>query len=280
MQQTLQKIAAACSKADKNVFIMLLSTQTKLHSTIEKLISKNRKKIFWELTSSDYAQYITQRAREKNISFDPYAIDMLVNLAGENTMELDILLNHIVQHAQRKEQLKNQIKDQRKNQNNLTPEQEQENSNFTPPPLLSIEREDIEQWITHYKTENIFSLFAALSEQRYKVALDILSTLLDSDENTIQCIAGFVYQLRIARQLKLQLLEGFTPDRIFLKLNIRNYTTQKRYRNFVSTTSVEDLEDMICICENTDATLREGFDARYKKILLSKMIYDIIKLHR
>ena len=131
--------------------------------------------------------------------------------------------------------------------------------------------------MTHYKSETVFSLFAMLASRRYDDAVDILATLLASQENIISIIAGMVYQIKNAIRIKQNCIEGMSIKSACMAVGVRGgYTAHNQYGDFIAHVPLLSLQKMLCVCQETDATVREGYTARYQNLLVSKMMYDII----
>lgn len=235
----------------QTTFMILFADTHKIHSSLDNLIPAKNKKIFWKLSESDYSRHITKKAMDLNIQLHPDAIDMIIHLAGENTEELNAILSSIAQHSKALHSQK---------------------------PTL-IEKESIENWVAHYKQESVFTLFSALSMHRYQETVDILTVLLMSQENLIHIIAGIIYQIKNSIRIKAHLLSGLSIQQVCKLLRIPGgYTIHNQYKNFIEYISLSSLEDIFSICEHTNVQLRSGHDAKFQKILVSNMMYQIIAI--
>ncbi len=247
------KLVTVFQLMDETVFIILLSQSNKMYAAIENHIDKKKKKIFWTLSNADYEQYVIHYAQNSNMKFHPDAIDLLIQLVGENTRELKALLYVIELYAWK-----------------MTKGEE----------TCFISKKNVEQWCAHYKTETVFSLFGMLSQNRNSDAFDILFSMLRSGESTVQIIAGLAYQFKIAISIKRSREQGIISDKAFLNVGVRSRSLQDQYKGFISFFSLVGLQKILCICEETDYALRGDFDARYKEIIMSKMLYDIISMQK
>ncbi len=263
------KIAQACTNASEEIYLILRGDGHKLHISLERIIPKSHTKIFWKLSDSDYSHYVFEKARDMNINLHPDAVDLIVYLAGEHTYELDMILMSIAQHVA-KENEGEKISSHVQTQESYSPSLQKK---------AIVKKESIEKWITHYKSESVFSLFSMLALHRYEDATDILSTLIQAQENPVSIVAGIVYQIKNALRIQEQCVNGMTVKNACTMLKIRGgYTVYNQYKSFITTLSLSELQDMLCICSTTDAALRDSASARYQQLLVSKMLYDIITI--
>ncbi len=257
------KIAAACKQSSEEVFVILRGDNYKLPAALENLIPKKNKKIFWKLSESDYSEYVFERARALHIHLHPDAVDLIVHLGAEHTHELDMILNSIAQHVRVQS----------------TSKEVSEKSHVAATKKVVVEKESIEAWIAHYKSESVFSLFAMLSVRRYENAIDILATLMRSQESLVAIVAGLIYQIKNTVRISEQCLHGMSVKNACALLKIRGgYTVHNQYKDFIANLSLAALQNMLGLCTAADIALRSGSSARHQQLLVSKMLYDIIAI--
>lgn len=264
-------MARALANAGEGTYVIFCGEGTKVPAALEAAVPKARKKVFWNLSETDYVRYALERAQQRGVHLTRPAAESLVHLAGEHTQELDAMISSIAlyEHA-----LSDAAHDAKQDA------QQDASADDAKPARGMIDKEDIERWMAHYKPESVFSLFDALSEGRYQNSTDILASLLLANESPAQIIAGLVYQLKIALRLQHAVAGGTTFRTAFESLGIRSYSMQDRYRNFISGLSAAALEAMLCACVKTDADFREGYESRYHPLLLSVLLNEIISLRR
>lgn len=257
-----KSIAKAIQSKNEDTFIIMVSDATKMGTTIDKLVEKKSKKIFWQLTNQDYSEYVARRAEQLGLKIHQDAIDVLVYIGGESTLELDNLITQIAtfRNVQKEELEKRGEQDTSALQNYIM-------------------KDDVDLWLSHFKQETIFKLFEDLSKAQYEKAFLTLKFLLQAGEHPAQLMAGLIYQLRNALRLAQRLKRNEPAKSILLSLNIRNFASQNQYQKFISCCTEKALQTMLQICVSTEEILRSGGNAQFQEIIMSRMLYQICMLH-
>lgn len=252
-------IASAITSKDANTTIIMSSDLTKVGVTLEKTVKKSCRIVFWQLSESEYEDYVAKKSQELGLSMHPDAIELIIFLSGENTLELEQLLSQIVVFVNDKH----------------TKKLGQSDNNSQ----VHILREDIESWLSHHKQETVFKLFEEIVESRFEHAFMTLEFLLQSGEHPSQIMAGLIYQIKNAVQIKQRLQVNESIDSIFQLLNIRNYSSKNQYKKFISNKSTKSLQSMLTICAHTEDQLRSGGNAKYQAIVINMMLYHICMIY-
>lgn len=251
-------IAQALRSKDAETFIIMMSDATKIGATIEKIVLQNAKKIFWKLSDEDYTQYIVQKSQSMGLRIHDEAIDSIIFVSGESTLDIDMVLNQIAIFLDG-ERKKKQAGEENHNE--------------------YIMKEDIALWLSHFKSETVFKMFEDISQQQYEKAILTLEFLLQSGEHPSQIMAGLVYQIRNALRLSQAKERGEHIKTVLQRLNIRNFVTQKHYTDFIAYSTTDAIAKMLQICMDTEEALRSGGDMRLQTLIMSMMAYHICMLH-
>jgi len=159
-------IAEYLKAPNPNVTLIIISNNTYIDNRIAKLIPKENTEIFWELFDNQKSQWLKSYFTKADLAITDDAIELLLALVENNTQQLRVVSNQLVQFA---------LSD---NKNTITDSL-------------------IETYIQHTKQESVFSLFEQICIGTYQRALSILHTLLDSKEfDAISLIGGLLWQFR------------------------------------------------------------------------------------
>lgn len=263
----IKTIAEAIKSKDPNTTIIFCSDSTKVSVILEKTIPQSNKIIFWHLSEKDYYTHIRKKATQMHITIQEDAVESLVYLAADSTLELDNLLEQI------------SIFKTKSNEDITKIDPSLNENKSTTPNNAIIEKKDIEKWISYHKQETVFKIVEEIALSKYEAAFLVLDSLLHSGSSPSQLIAGITFQIKNALRLKQRIDAGEYPKNILLSLNIRGSTFQQTYIDFVANRTLKTFQTMLILCAETEESLRTGGGSRYQKIMMTMLIYRVCMLH-
>lgn len=221
--------------------LILVSDKPSLDKRLEKQISKDQKKIFWEMFENQKQGWLISYARKQGVSLEPEAAELILELVENNKLALASEVDRLTL--------------------------------FFPKRITS---ENVETYIYHAKEENVFTLFGVLMEEEFEGSLEILEKLLLSgDSHPVQLVAGLLWQFQNLLGIKSGEAERRSLTELFSQLNIRSKRNQKIYAAGAKRYSLEECENILLSLNELDAQLRSTPSAVHSG-LLRDLIYTIV----
>lgn len=241
----VQKIVSWAKMAgEQPSFLILTSDSISINKTIENVVSKACKQIFWELFESKKKDWIRSFFAKEKMTITSSAIDAILALVENNTDALKTSCSHLAVFFEKGKE---------------------------------IDDEDIEKLISHTKEETAFSLFDAISHLNLHQSFSIAQKLMQvKNSSPIQIIAGLSYCFRRLVDWHNVIMEAGGIDEISLKK--RGFTSKTAIaqykiasKNFSLTNTMSILAEM----HRHDYEMRIAGQA-LQGLLLDKLIYTIV----
>ncbi|MBN2652681.1 MAG: DNA polymerase III subunit delta [Spirochaetales bacterium] len=210
-----------------DTFIVFMSDQTsaaKISKSIEKLVVKENKIIFWELFESDKRSWIIGFFKKQQQTINNEAIDLILELVENNTEDI------------------------KSNCQNLSLFYAKE---------TTIDNKMVEEFLYHSKEENAFSLFERLVEKDTIVSLEILDKIISSgNTHFILLCGGLLFQFRRLHQLVIEMRNSIPDQTSMKKMGIIAQKQQKTYKTACSNFKIKDVEKIINDIHNFEIIVR------------------------
>ena len=150
------------------------------------------RKVFWELFENQKTGWVQQFFRRQQITIEPEAVALLLELVENNTRQLEIVCSQLALYYGEG---------------------------------ARIGALDIEQTLSHSKEENVFTLFDRLVLRDLEAGLEVLQKILLSrsdDSDPVQLLGGLLFQFRRLMALHRLLAERYSAEEAFAKLSLRS----------------------------------------------------------
>lgn len=228
-------------------FLILTSDEISISKTIENIIPKNKKQIFWELFENKKHEWITSFFSKQNMKIKNEAIESILELVENNTDALKASCSHL--------------------------------SLFFDEGKV-IEREDIESLLSHTKEETAFSLFTAITHLNLQQSLTITQKLMQvKNTSPIQIIAGLIFCFRRLLDWHNAIIEAKGFDEFNMKKNgFTSKTAIAQYKRAEKSFSLNETKHILALLTQNDYEMR-SIGATLQNVLLDKLIYCIIIKH-
>lgn len=221
--------------------LVLVSDKPSLDKRLEKHVSKDQKKIFWEMFENQKQGWLISYARKRRVSLEPEAAELILELVENNKLALASEVDRLTLFFPER----------------ITPE-------------------NVETYIYHAKEENVFTLFGTLMDGDFQGSLEILEKLLlSSDAHPVQLVAGLLWQFQNLLAIKAGEAEHRSLPELFSQLNIRSKRNQKIYATGAKRFSLEECENIVLSLNDTDAQLRSTPSVIHPG-LLRDLIYTML----
>ncbi|MGP1440107.1 MAG: DNA polymerase III subunit delta [Treponema sp.] len=225
-------------------FLILTSDEISINKSIETIVPKAQKQIFWELFENKKREWITRFFAKEKMKIAEDAIDSILELVENNTEMLKTSCSHLVLFF-----------DEGK----------------------IVEAKDIETLLSHTKEETPFSLFDAISYLNFSQSLSIVQKLMQiKNTSPIQIIAGLTFCFRrlLDWHTIIRVNNGFSEMAVKTK-GFTSKTAIEQYKRAGKNFSIEDTERILFLLDHIDFEMRLT-GSSFQNILLEYLIYLII----
>ena len=224
--------------------LIMVSSSYRLSGSWGSLVPKAGQIIFWEKRGKDMRALLAEGFRQRDIEFDPDALDLLLELIGNNSAEMAVELDRLCWFAT--------------SQGRITAEL-------------------IDTYLYHSRTENAFSLFDRVVQRDFTGSLEILNTILLSGRGAeIGLLSTLLWQFRqlLALSRLTQMNDG---DRAtaFRSLRIVGQRRQTSYNIGLGNYPIRSLERIVALGAEYEAALRQ-FGGPLQRGLLQQFLYYVV----
>ena len=217
-------LAEYIKKPSTDSTLILLSSAPRIDLSWAKLISSDARKIFWEMFDNQKQGWVANYFRKRNVNIAPDAIDLFLDMVENNTQELRIAADRLCGFVGKGG---------------------------------TVTTAEIEEFLSHSKEENVFSLFDEIAAGSLESALEILQLLsLSAEQNPPGILASLLWQFRRLLTLRVLLDEHYDSAEAFQKLNIRSKKNQHTYLAALKRYKRRTLEDIVARAVEYEALFR------------------------
>lgn len=245
-KQDLSLLAEYGKKPSPGAILFLCSEETRLNlGRLEEVIPPNNSKVFWELLEHQKKGFIKHYFNKVGMKITDEAVDFLVEMVENSTKDLKAVCSQLESFfAQKKE----------------------------------ISLEEIENYIYHSKEENVFTLFASISRRDFRLACNILSKiLLTNEDDPVRILSSLLWQVNQALEFLALLEENYAPAQAFTKMGIKAKRQQRILLNLKESFNLVVLQKAVSLIAETDVLVRVSSPRLYR-FLLERLIYLLSKL--
>ncbi len=242
-----KRLSETIKKSKDYTTIVLVSSETRLSSSLD-LAARAQKIVFWKLSESECYDHLVGLTRKKGIQMSSQAVDMMLLMIGHNYSELEFTVNQI-------------------------------HSYVTQHKIHNVGVEEIENWLSHYKQETVFSLFLEISRRNYTIVFDDMKLLLNAGEHPIRIMAGLFYQFNMAFQILREMQKGGSFYSACLAFNVKAKGIQSQYSQFLKHVDMQGMENIFRLCVDTDSYIRSNRATLSADIYMSLFVYNLYQIH-
>ncbi|MBO7485101.1 MAG: DNA polymerase III subunit delta [Spirochaetaceae bacterium] len=234
--------------SDESVLV-LVSDEIGVDKKLEALVSKDKKKIFWELFDNKKTQWVTDFFKRQGYSIEPDAVETILELVENNTAALAAECGRFFVCFDKSH---------------------------------TITEKDADSLLSHNREESPFTLFDALAgtgskTERLENALEILQKIrLSKDSSGVQLIAGLTYCFRkLSVWHALQTAGSVSPVDLKSK-GFASSKMQEQYRRAARIWNTADCKAILALLAGTDMQIRSDGTA-LEENALQTLIYLIVQ---
>ena len=234
--------------SDESVLV-LVSDEIGVDKKLEAVVSKDKKKIFWELFENKKTQWVADFFRRKGYTIEPDAVETILELVENNTAALAAECGRFFVCFDK---------------------------------AHTITQDDAESLLSHNREESPFTLFDAMAgsgsrSDRLQNALEILQKIrLSKDSSGVQLIAGLTYCFR-----KLSVWQGLLASGLISPADLKSKgfassKMQEQYRRAARIWNPSECKAILALLAGTDMQIRSDGTA-LEENALQTLIYLIVQ---
>ncbi len=251
-QQLIAPLLSYIQHPVESATLVLISDEYRLKGKLDSAISKEGKKIFYEMYDNQKPRWVKNLFASYHLSIDDEAVSLLLELVEHDTAEIRSSVQQLIQY-------------------------------ITPTGITQVREEDIERYIQHTKVESVFSLFEYLSLHSYEMMLEVFHTLMRDQENgAIPLISGLLWTFRrllsIQENLAMQLgWEESAAQATVMgkKAPLRRKKDHEIYRGAAQRYPIESTRLILAVLGKYDLLVREN-PKDIELLLLEQMMSTIM----
>lgn len=238
----LQLLSDYIKSAESSATLFLLTHEYRAPAALSKAVPKAQQKTFFELFEDKKREWLTRYFRRAELSIDEDAIEMVLELVENNTLEMKNAADKLILY-------------------------------FGKGTALSAD--DIEEYIYHSKEENVFTLFQKITVKDFPGSLEVLHKILLSGQYSgVQLLGGLLWQFRRLLKLSRLLDRRYSPDEAFRQIPLRGKRNQRNYMTARSNFPTTRVEAIIALIADFDGRLR-SLRTEAEQVSLELFLYHI-----
>ncbi len=241
-KEDLELLISYMEAPQDDTTLILVSDQTSLDKKIENAVSKEHKRIFWELFENRKAEWISSFFRREGYHIEEDGIEAVLELVENNTEALGRECSKLMLFIG---------KDQ------------------------PIRESDVEKWLSHTREESAFTLFSRISEGNLEKSAEILQTLLAAKETPVAILAGLNWCFHKLRDYSALVSQGIQDEFEFKKIGLASQRVRKDYIQAAKYFSPRAIDLSIALIAEFDILIRSS-GTGFEKILMDYFLYKII----
>ena len=238
----VKTLAEYAKNPEKSATLFLVTEDYKVPSSLEKAAGKDRKKIFFELFENRKRDWLVRYFSSSGLRIDEEAIEVLLELVENNTLEMKIAADRLVLFFGEKGE---------------------------------ISADDVEEFIYHSKEENVFTLFGRLVHRDFSGSLEVLrKILLSGSSSGVQILGGLLWQFRRLLNLSVLLDQHYSNEEAFRAVAVRGKRNQQNYLEGSRHYSTRELRRAVSLIAEYDGLVRQH-PADVGPLLLDMFIFRL-----
>ncbi|MCR4790535.1 MAG: DNA polymerase III subunit delta [Treponemataceae bacterium] len=232
-------------------YLILVSDENSVDSKLEKIIAKDKVKVFWEMFENRKIPWLMEYFQKNGYKIHEDAAQEILNMVENNTEALkNECSRFFIVFAQ---------------------------DHFILP-------EDVDKVLEHNREESAFTLFDAMADSKNPVSarlensLEILQKIRQSaakDASSIGLIAGLLYSFRQLKKWHILQESGSVSEASLKSAGFYSKTQQNKFRSAAKIWNYQQVQRIIALLSSTDMQIRSEGNA-LEDHLASMMIYQIV----
>ncbi len=243
-KKDLEPILTYIKNSSESATLLLVSDEVSVDKRLRSAVPKAGTKIFWEMFENKKREWIEGYFRKNDIGIEEQAVDLILELVENNTLELKRECNRLVLFFH-------------------------DRARLTPG--------DIEEFIYHSKEENVFTLFDKIAGKELSQALEAADKIfLSGGAEGVQLVAGLTWQFKKLLGIRVLTNRRFGFEEACKQERIWSKRLQRTYREGIRNYSAAGLERTISLLAHFDYLLRAS-RTEIQQLLISLMVFYCVR---
>ncbi len=221
---------------------------------LSKLIDKKNTETFYPLSEIDLINYVIKYFQNNKLNITKEAINLLLELVDNNTLELKIICNQLAFFFS-----------VNKKDNN------------------TIDELDINKYVHHSRNENSFTLLEMIFSLKLKESIEIAQVLLERDTTFIYTLTGgLLWGFRRLLSVLELIDQGYNSYQAFQSATVmgrKNAVYRKDetalYNKAIMNYSTSDCRKIISLLIDSDVEIRSS-NGDFLPLIIDRLLFDII----
>jgi DNA polymerase-3 subunit delta len=239
-KEDVRMLSAALENLDGNTTAILLSDETSIDRTLEKIAGGN-KKIFWEMFESRKREWLQNFFRREGFTVTGEAVDTILEMVENNTDALRRQCQNLFLFCDKAR------------------------------PVMGA---DVERLLSHTRSESAFTLFSAIAGGNLERSLEILHALLDAKESAVSIFAGLLWCWHKLRDYEVLIASGVSNDFELKKIGLSSPKVRQDYINAARIYGMPEVNRCIALTAETDVQIR-SHGVALERLMLEWYLYRI-----
>jgi DNA polymerase III subunit delta len=242
----IELLVSCIKNLENNTALILLSDENRLAAGLDDAVPKTNKQIFYELFEREKTEWLRQFFRREGYNIDDDCIGAILEMVENNTSAMKRECSRLIAFLQ----------------------------GFLPKDK-PVNREDIEEWLSHNREESPFTLFSRISAGDISKALESLAVMTGAKESAQGILAGLAWQFRKLASYLTLAARGETNN--FVELKKLGLSAPKVKEDFAAAARRYNsgaVEACLALTAKYDILLRSTASA-LENILMDRYIIEI-----
>ncbi|AEF86481.1 DNA polymerase III, delta subunit [Treponema primitia ZAS-2] len=192
----LELLGSYMAAPQEDTTLILISDNTSLDKALEKVVSKEGKRIFWELFENKKTEWVANFFRREGYRINSEGIEAILELVENNTDSLRRECSRLMLFLGKDE---------------------------------VVGETEVEKWLSHTREESAFTLFSRIAEGDLSRSAEILHTLLAAKETPTAILGVMAWCFRKLRDYIALTANGAPNDFEFRKIGLASTRVRKDY---------------------------------------------------
>jgi DNA polymerase-3 subunit delta len=227
-----------------DVTLVMISEEVSAEKSLKDAVGPAGTKVFWEMFDDKKEEWVRSFFRREGFQVDEGAVQALLDLVENNTDALRAECQRLTQFAQKGTRIDEGL---------------------------------IEEFLSHNRSENAFTLFDRIAAGTLEEAVETLEKILYSKEGEpIGILAGLQWSFKRLLGLEQEIEAGTRLDEALLRSGVRAKKAQSIYKEAARRYPLPVCQAIISRVVETDLALRAG-GSEFEKVRMQLFLYSVMK---
>ncbi|MDR1239903.1 MAG: DNA polymerase III subunit delta [Treponema sp.] len=240
-KEEVELLASYMAVPQDDTVLVLFSEATSLARGLENGVSRENRKVFYELFESQKTQWVADFFRREGFRIDAGAVETVLELVENNTEALRRECSRLTLFLDKNR---------------------------------PVGAGDVEKWLSHSREESSFTLFSRIAGGDFSRALESLHTLLAARETPPGIFAGLVWCFRKLRDYLFLAASGTLSDFELRKIGLSAPKARDDYARAARRYDPAGADACLALTAEYDILLRSA-GAPFESILMDLYLYKI-----